>query len=61
MKNKHKADNYRILQDLLRNKALKNGVKLIAPETIFLLKDNNYKATLINKDSITIREMWTKP
>jgi len=24
-----------------------------------LLEDNNYKATLINKDSITIREMWT--
>ena len=39
MKNKHKADSYRILQELLRNKALKNGVKLIAPETIFLSKD----------------------
>ena len=23
-----------------------------------LLEDNNYKATLINKDNITIREIW---
>ena len=35
----NKANSYRISQDLLRNKALRNGVNLIAPETIFLSKD----------------------
>jgi len=34
-----KANSYRISQELLRNKALRNGVNLIAPETIFLSKD----------------------
>jgi UDP-N-acetylglucosamine diphosphorylase/glucosamine-1-phosphate N-acetyltransferase len=34
-----KANSFRISQDLLRNKALRNGVNLIAPETIFLSKD----------------------
>ncbi len=35
----NKANSYRIAQELLRNKALKKGVNLIAPETIFLSKD----------------------
>ncbi len=35
----NKANSYRISQELLRNKALKKGVNLIAPETIFLSKD----------------------
>ena len=35
----NKANSYRLTQELLRNKALKNGVNLIAPETIFLSKD----------------------
>ena len=35
----NKANSYRLLQELLRNKALKRGVNLIAPETIFLSKD----------------------
>ena len=34
-----KANAYRISQELLRNKALKKGVNLVAPETIFLSKD----------------------
>ena len=34
-----KANAYRIFQELLRNKALKKGVNLVAPETIFLSKD----------------------
>ena len=34
-----KANSYRLSQELLRNKALKKGVNLIAPETIFLSKD----------------------
>ena len=33
------ANSYRLSQELLRNKALKKGVNLIAPETIFLSKD----------------------
>ncbi len=35
----NKVNAYRLSQELLRNKALKNGVNLIAPETIFLSKD----------------------
>ena len=35
----NKAKTYRLSQDLLRNKALKKGVNLIAPETIFLSED----------------------
>ena len=35
----NKANSYRLTQELLRNKALKKGVNLIAPETIFLSKD----------------------
>ena len=35
----NKANSYRLSQELLRNKALKKGVTLIAPETIFLSKD----------------------
>ena len=34
-----KANSYRLSQEILRNKALKKGVNLIAPETIFLSKD----------------------
>ena len=33
---------YRILQEKLRNKALKKGVNLIAPDTIYLSKDTNF-------------------
>ncbi len=35
----NKANSYRLSQEVLRNKALKKGVNLIAPETIFLSKD----------------------
>ncbi len=35
----NKANSYRLSQELLRNNALKKGVNLIAPETIFLSKD----------------------
>ena len=34
-----KANSYRLSQEILRNKALKKGVNLIAPETIFLSND----------------------
>ena len=37
--NLKKAKSYRLSQELLRNKALKKGVNLITPETIFLSKD----------------------
>lgn len=44
MKNKmlKKTNNYRISQEILRNKALAKGVNLIAPETIFLSKDTYF-------------------
>ncbi len=35
----NKSNSYRLKQEILRNKALKKGVNLIAPETIFLSKD----------------------
>ena len=35
----NKANYYRLSQEILRNKALKNGVNLISPETIFLSKE----------------------
>ncbi len=38
----NKANSYRLSQEHLRNKALKNGVNLIAPETIFLSKDTSF-------------------
>ena len=38
----NKANSYRLSQEVLRNKALKNGVNLIAPETIFLSKDTSF-------------------
>ncbi len=34
-----KANSYRLSQEILRNRALKKGVNLIAPETIFLSND----------------------
>ena len=37
-----KTKAYKLSQDFLRNKALANGVKLIAPETIFLTKDTSF-------------------
>ena len=38
----NKANSYRLSQELLRNKALKQGVNLIAPETIFLSNDTRF-------------------
>ena len=37
-----KANLYRLSQEVLRNKALANGVNLIAPETIFLSADTTF-------------------
>ena len=37
-----KANSYRLTQEVLRNKALANGVNLIAPETIFLSVDTTF-------------------
>ncbi len=38
----NKANSYRVSQEVLRNKALKKGVNLIAPETIFLSNDTYF-------------------
>ncbi len=35
----NKANSFRLSQELLRNKALRKGVNLVAPETIYLSKD----------------------
>ena len=40
--NLKKIDNFRSNQELLRIKAIKSGVNLIAPETIFLSKDTKF-------------------
>ena len=37
-----KANSYRLSQEILRNKAIRNVVNLIAPETIFLCKDTKF-------------------
>ena len=37
-----KANSYRLSQEVLRNRALANGVNLIAPETIFLSADTTF-------------------
>ena len=41
-KNLKKANTYRLVQENLRNRALANGVNLIAPETIFLSNDTKF-------------------
>ena len=38
----NKSNSYRFSQEVLRNKALKKGVNLIAPETIFLSSDTSF-------------------
>ncbi|MEC7137123.1 MAG: DapH/DapD/GlmU-related protein [Pseudomonadota bacterium] len=38
----NKANSYRLSQEILRNKALKKGVNLVAPETIFLSRDTSF-------------------
>ena len=38
----NKANAYRLSQEVLRNKALRKGVNLIAPETIFLSNDTTF-------------------
>ena len=43
----NKANAYRLSQEILRNKALSNGVNLIAPETIFLSKDTSFGKNVI--------------
>ena len=40
--NLKKIDNFRSNQELLRKKAIKSGVNLVAPETIFLSKDTKF-------------------
>ena len=37
-----KVNGFRISQEKLRNKAISNGVNLIAPETVFLSKDTSF-------------------
>ncbi len=38
----NKANQYKLDQQKLRNNALRKGVNLIAPETIFLSKDTKF-------------------
>ncbi|MFL2875952.1 MAG: hypothetical protein ACJZ8D_02500 [Candidatus Pelagibacter sp.] len=38
----NKSNSYRLSQEILRNKALAQGVNLIAPETIFLSNDTTF-------------------
>ena len=37
-----KSNSYRLSQEILRNKALRKGVNLISPETIFLSRDTRF-------------------
>ena len=53
----NKANSFRLSQEILRNKALKKRVNLVAPETIFLSKDTSFGK------NVTVRTLcciWTK-
>tara|TARA_B100001121_G_C18686943_1_gene621151 strand:- start:2307 stop:2954 length:648 start_codon:yes stop_codon:yes gene_type:complete len=50
----NKANSYRLSQELLRNKALKKGVNLIAPETIFLSQDTSFGKNVIVEPYVVI-------
>ncbi len=52
----NKANSYRLSQELLRNKALKKGVNLIAPETIFLSKDTFFGKNVTVEPYVVIGE-----
>ena len=59
--NLKKIDNFRSNQDMLRKKAIKSGVNMIAPETIFLSKDTKFgKNVTINPYVVIGRNvlMW---
>ncbi|MFL2883112.1 MAG: DapH/DapD/GlmU-related protein [Pelagibacteraceae bacterium] len=49
-----KANMYRLNQEKLRNKALTNGVNLIAPETIFLSTDTHFGKNVIIEPYVVI-------
>ena len=50
----NKANSYRLSQELLRNEALKKGVNLLAPETIFLSKDTLFGKNVIIEPYVVI-------
>ena len=49
-----KAKNFKINQQKFRDKALKNGVELIAPETIFLSKDTKFGKNVVVEPYVVI-------
>ena len=51
-----KTRDYRLSQEKLRNKALSNGVNLIAPETIFLSKDTSFGKNVTIEPYVVIGE-----
>jgi len=55
LKNKlNKAKKYTFEQDKLRNNALKKGVNIVAPETIFLSKDTKFGKNIIIEPYVVI-------
>ena len=56
----NKANTYRLSQEVLRNKALKNGVNLIAPETIFLSKDTFFGKNVSPIFVVSLHEQSSK-
>ena len=49
-----KAKNFKINQQKFRDKALRNGVELIAPETIFLSKDTKFGKNVVIEPYVVI-------
>ena len=49
-----KANKYRLQQERLRNKALRRGVNLIAPETIFLSEDTFFGSNVTIEPYVVI-------
>ena len=49
-----KAKNFKINQQKFRDKALRNGVELIAPETTFLSKDTKFGKNVVIEPYVVI-------
>ena len=50
--------NLKILQNRLRNKFLKSGVKMLDPETIYFSRDTKIGKNVVIKPSVSVKYPW---